>query len=134
MKRVAWYVVLVLLTLTALVVLWQFREAAMLFVLSLAVGAAVRPPIDYLAERRVPRSLAISVDLWSGGGMLVLLFYVISGALAVEVQRAVDNLSTLYDHISTGWPAHGLLGQLIAQHLPPTGTLFEDLADQREQS
>ena len=49
MKRLAWFTLLVLATLTLALIFWEFRVAVVLFGLSLAVAAAVRPLVDRLA-------------------------------------------------------------------------------------
>ena len=41
--KIAWYVALVLITLTGLLLLWQFSTAVVIFLLSLALAAAFRP-------------------------------------------------------------------------------------------
>ena len=52
-------VALVLATLTGVFLLWQFRSVLVLFLFALALAAAMRRPIDYLAGRKLPRGLAI---------------------------------------------------------------------------
>ena len=54
MKRIALAAVITLATATVAWLLWRFRGAASLFVLSIALAAVVRPAIDAL-ERRLGR-------------------------------------------------------------------------------
>jgi predicted PurR-regulated permease PerM len=58
MIRVAWIAALVLVTLTVLLLLWQFSEAVVMFLISLAVAAAFRPMIETLSQRFVRKGLA----------------------------------------------------------------------------
>ena len=59
MKRIAWYTMLVLITLSGLLLFWQFRQALVLFLLSLAISSAFHPLIDYFTERKIPRNFAL---------------------------------------------------------------------------
>jgi len=61
-KRVALAAAVSLATLTVAVLLWRFRDAALLLMLSVVVAAAARPAIDGL-ESRLGRSLAVTLTL-----------------------------------------------------------------------
>ena len=54
MTRVAINTSTVLATLTGLAIVWQFRGAALIFCMSLALAAAVRPAIEYFMRRGIP--------------------------------------------------------------------------------
>ena len=55
------YTVVVLTTLMILLLIWQFTSAIVLFLLSLAVAAALRPLINSLTGRYVPKRIALGV-------------------------------------------------------------------------
>ncbi len=128
MKRVAEFAALVLLTLTILLLLWQFREVVGLFVLSLAVAAALRPPIEYLARRRVPRGVAMALTYLALLAGLGGLIYVISIHVGGELQQGSNAFTSVYSQISTQWPEGGPLQQMIATRLPPIDQFYKALA------
>ena len=131
MKRIAQFAALVLLTLTILLVLWQFRDVVGLFVLSLAVAAALRPPIESLVERRVPRGLAMAFTYLVLLAGLASLLYVISGAMGAELQQASNAFASAYDRVRAQWPQGGALQQMIAARLPPIEQFFRSLAGEK---
>ena len=55
MKRLALATAVVVATLVGLLMLWMLHEAVLIFLLSLAVAAAMRPVVDEVARRGVPR-------------------------------------------------------------------------------
>ncbi len=124
MIQVAWYTLLVLLTLAALVLLWQFRIAVILFGSSLAVAAAFRPIINYWVARKIPRTIALLFSY-----LLVLLvilgfFLILGDALIADVSQAVDDFLVTYERIRVEWPQQGnYVQQLLAEQLLP----YEDL-------
>ena len=60
MTHLAKVTALVVATLLGLAALWEFRDPALIFLLSLVVAAAARAPVDYLAGRGLPKSLALA--------------------------------------------------------------------------
>jgi putative permease len=126
-KRVAQFAALVLLTLTILLVLWQFRAVVGLFVLSLAVAAALRPPIEFMAERRVPRGLAMGLTYLALLAGLVGLLYLVSVPAGNELQRASNGFGNTYDRIKAQWPSGGALQQVVAARLPPIDQFYRSI-------
>ena len=61
MMRIVRYTVIVVTTLTVLLLLWQFGISIVLFLLSLAVAAALRPVINSITGRYVPKRLALGI-------------------------------------------------------------------------
>ena len=49
------------MTMILLLLLWQFSVAILLFLLSLAVAAALRPLISSITGRNVPKRLALGI-------------------------------------------------------------------------
>lgn len=128
MRRVAWYTAVVLATLTVLILLWQFRDAIVLFLLSLAVAAAVRPIIEYFAERGVPRIIALLLSFFLIILIIVGLIVISSGPIVHELETASNNLAATYEHIKTQWPQTGNSFQKgIANQLPPPADLYNSL-------
>ena len=132
MTRIIRYTIIVATTLTILLLLWQFSISIVLFLLSLAVAAALRPVINSLTGRYVPKRLALGI-------IYVLLIAAIAAALLLVSQPFLNDLQTVandfaatYEHIKTAWPVHGTLFQrTLAQQLPPSADLYAALTSQQ---
>jgi predicted PurR-regulated permease PerM len=131
MTRIVRYAIIVVATLTLLLLLWQFSISIVLFLLSLAVAAALRPVINSLTGRYVPKRVALGV-------VYFLLIAAIAGSLLLisqpflnDLQTASDDFVANYEHAKTDWPLHGSLFQkTLAQQLPPSTDLYEVLTNQ----
>ena len=84
MRRLARNVALVLTVLSVAVALWHIREGVVLFIVSLAVAATVRPIVDYLAQHGWPRAAALGVVFLSCLVTLIGLFVVIANPLMTD--------------------------------------------------
>ena len=82
MKRVAQLAAAVVLALVAAALLWEFREAAVLFLLSLAVAAALRPLVDGLVRRRWPRFAAVLCVYALTVGLVFAIVWTVAGVPA----------------------------------------------------
>lgn len=131
MKQVIRYTVVILLTLGGLLLLWEFREAIVLFLLSLALAAAFRPPVELLIARKFPRVPAILLTYFVGIAFLFLLIYLISGPLTRELQQATDNFAVAYTLIQEQWSEGNQFQQAIAGQLPPLETLYGAVAGEQ---
>src|SRR5215216_5900703 len=128
MMRIVRYTVIVVTTLTLLLLLWQFSISIVLFLLSLAVAAALRPVINSLTGRYVPKRIALGV-------VYFLLIAAIAGSVLLvsqpffnALQTATDDFVANYERAKTDWPQQGTLFQkTLAQQLPPSADLFEAL-------
>jgi len=98
MKQVAKIVFWVILTLAALWLLWAFRDAFVLLLLSIVVAGAVRPLVDTLHERGVSFRLAIAIAYGACLGIIGLLGYVLATRLLVEIPAAADYFVEAYGH------------------------------------
>jgi predicted PurR-regulated permease PerM len=131
MIRVIRYTVIVVITLTALFLLWQVSLALVLFLLSLAVAAALRPSINSLLERNLSKPLALGLVYF------VLVLFILSSLSFVgsqflnEIQQAGDDFVVNYDRAKTDWPNNGTLFQKsLAEQLPPSADLFKALTSE----
>jgi predicted PurR-regulated permease PerM len=68
-------------------VLWKIRLVVALLFFAVIIAAAIRPGVDWLARRRVPRPLGVAVHY-------VTLLAIVAGALAIAVPRARDQVDT----------------------------------------
>lgn len=131
MMRVAVNTLIVLGVLLGIYVLWQLRAAALLFVLSLAVAASLRPGISWLARRGFPHMAALTATYLVVFGALGLLLIAAAAPLAAEVQQFGDDFvlayQTLFDRVKDVPPEQaGALGVL-----PPPDDLFVALAGEQ---
>jgi predicted PurR-regulated permease PerM len=124
LNRTLGYVALVLATLTGAFLLWQFRSVVMLFVLALALAAAMRGPIDFLAGRGVRRGLAIMLTYLLALGLLAALLFGLGNALIGEGQAAGRGFATAWERIRMAWPAGSPLQQFIAEQVPKPDEIF----------
>ena len=128
MMKVIRYATIVVLTLAALLLLWQFSTAIVLFLLSLAVAAALRPLINSLMEQRVSKRLALTIVYSLLVVSIVGALFLIAPSILEDLQRASDDLIANYDRAKTEWPQRGtLFQQTVAEQLPPSADLYEAL-------
>jgi predicted PurR-regulated permease PerM len=71
----------------AALALWKLRLVLALLFFAFIVAAAMRPGIDWLAQRRVPRGLGLALHYLALVGL-------VAGALAFAVPRALDQVDT----------------------------------------
>ena len=98
MRQVATIVFWVILTLAAIWLLWAFRGAVVLLLLSIVLASAVRPLVDALHERGVSFKLAVAVAYGVCLGTIGLLGYVLATRLLVEIPVAADTFVESYGH------------------------------------
>jgi putative permease len=119
MKQLAWYTAVVLVTLGGVLLLWEFREAAVLFFLSLALAAIFRPLIQRLKNRGFPQIVAVLLPYLLAIVLLVSLIYLAWGSLTQETSQAADNLAVSYARLLNQWSRGNTVQQAIAEQLPP---------------
>jgi predicted PurR-regulated permease PerM len=129
MKRLAWLTSVILAVLMGLLIVWQFRQAVGLFLISLALAAAVRPLVNRLVALGAPRNLALFLIYLAGLAVLFALIFEISEPLFTELQRAADNFVVAYDQIWAGWPQGTTFQQTVVKWLPPPAVLYESIGD-----
>jgi predicted PurR-regulated permease PerM len=130
MIRIAWYAAIILFTLMILLLLWQFSVAIVMFALSLSVAAAMRPTIDSLSQRGIPRSLALI-------GTYIILVIVILGIIFIagegvvtDIQTGVDRLLLLYERALSNQSGGSILGN-FSTRLPSTEALYEIITEEQ---
>ncbi|RIK44914.1 MAG: hypothetical protein DCC55_00850 [Chloroflexi bacterium] len=88
MKRLAILTIIILLTLLVALIVWQLRSVVFMFVLALAIAAALDEPVDALEKRGWPRALAIlTVYLSVIGGFAALVV-----GVSIPMLREIDPL------------------------------------------
>ena len=90
MRQVAKIVFWVILTLAGLWLLWAFRSAFVLLLLSIAVAGAIRPLVDGLHARTGSFRLAITLAYGGGLAAIGLVVYVLATRLLYEIPAAAS--------------------------------------------
>jgi predicted PurR-regulated permease PerM len=132
MKRLGWYTLVVLSTITVLILLWQLRQALVLFLLSLAVAAAIRPMIEYLIQRGLPRGIALILSYGLVVGFIATLFLLTGNSLIRDIETASNWLAVGYERITLQWPESGTkLQRNLAERFPPPQALIAALSGEQ---
>jgi predicted PurR-regulated permease PerM len=131
MIKIVRYTMIVLITLTVLLLLWQFSIAILLFLLSLAVAAALRPLINSITGRNVPKRLALGIVYFLLTAAILSSLLLIAPPLLDELQMATDDFVANYDRAKAEWPLRGtLFQQTLAEQLPPSADFYQALTSE----
>lgn len=117
MRRFAMILTAVLGTLTLVVVAWQLRSIVLLFVVSLAIAAALAAPIKAGQERGLPLWLAVSLTYLILIGSLGGLLWALSGPLTAELTPLAQAFIDLYVVSERLW------GETLSNYLPTVEAL-----------
>jgi predicted PurR-regulated permease PerM len=128
MIRIVRYTIVVVLTLIVLLLLWQFSVAILLFILSLAVAAALRPLINSLTGKNVRKRFALGIVYSLLIAAIASSILLITPPLLEELERATDDFVSNYDRAKAEWPRSGsLFQQTLAEQLPPSTEFYQAL-------
>jgi predicted PurR-regulated permease PerM len=128
MTTVLRYAVIVIATLAVLLLLWQFASAIVLFVLSLAVAAMLRPIITNLGNQYRSKRLALGLVYGIVIISLIGFLLVIGPLLLQDLQNGTNDFISNYDRVKEEWSDRGSLFQkTLAEQLPPSFDLFQAL-------
>ena len=131
MKRVIWYVVVIAITLVTLILIWQFSIAIVLFALSLAVAAALRPLISQIAMRIRSKRFALSLVYSAVIGSILVLLVVGGQLLFHDLQKATDDFATSYERVKNDWPREGsMFQQSLVEQLPSPDDLYRAITSE----
>ena len=129
MIRVGWFTALILSTLGVLLLLWQFREAVVLFLLSLALAAAIHPIKEAFQRRGIRKPIALVLSFSIVLLVLVALVLLTSGPLITDLRQATNDSLVGYEWIRTHWEvSQSPLFSSFANRMPSIQTLYEALA------
>jgi putative permease len=124
MKQVAWFTMVALLTLSAVMLIWRFSAQVIVFVLALVVAAALRPLIAGLALRGMRPALSALLVFVLGLGVIGGLVLAVSNPFVSEMQQASSAIADSYVAIKEqGASGSGIVGA-ISKELPPLGELY----------
>ena len=113
--------------------LWKLRVLLSLFFLGLVIAAAMRPGIDWLHERRVPRSIGLAVHYLALAGLIALFLWLVVPRAVTQVGDALGNVPTTRSELnratkqSTGIK-HSILSavQKRLKKLPTVSSVFHE--------
>lgn len=125
MKRIAWFIVVIAITLVVLVLIWQFSISFVLFGLSLAVAAALRPLIAAVGMKSKSKRLALTLVYGAVIGSILLILTVGGQFLFQDLQKVTDDFAATYERIKRDWPREGSpFQQSLAGQLPSSDDLY----------
>ena len=128
MIRVIRYTTTAVITLVVLLLLWQFSVALILFLLSLAVAAALRPLINNIMGRINSKRLALGMVYFLLVASIIGSLFLMGPPFLDDLQTASDDLVANYDRAKTEWPKSGTLFQkALAEQLPPSADFYQAL-------
>ena len=111
LRRVLFSTLIVAAVVLALLALWKLRMLIALLFLAFIVAAAMRPSIDWLRDRRVPRGVGIGIHYLAIATLVGLLLWLVVPVAIDQVQAAVggNNLRSEANR-ETGWKHDALVG------------------------
>jgi predicted PurR-regulated permease PerM len=103
--------------------LWKLKLIIALLFLGFAIASAMRPGVEWLHERRVPRAAGILLHYLVVAALVALLLWLMVPRAISQIQGAVGTLPDAANH-STGFK-HQILAGLDRRlrHLPSGGTI-----------
>lgn len=100
-REFAFRCIIVGLTLTGIALIWPLRGVLLLFALSLAVAAAVRPLTEWLRRLNFPTTAAVAVSFLIAVAVVTIPLGLLVGPLSSEIYRFSDEAVVAYDHVAS---------------------------------
>ena len=128
-KRTFLAALIVLTVVVAALALWKLRLLLALLFLAFIVAASMRPSVEALRRRGVPRGIGIALHYLAIAGFFALLLWLVVPIAVDQVQAAVGGnaLRNEASH-STGWKHQALVSlDRWLKDLPRTGGLVSHL-------
>jgi putative permease len=126
MKRIMKYTATALATLSVLLVLWQFKWVLLLFVFSLFVAATIRPYVEGLVARGLPKAVAQLLLYVVGIGGLLLLLLLVGDLLLAELNTAANRAVIAYEALLRRWEGGMAWQQTAVEMLPAPYPYIEE--------
>src|SRR5208283_1890555 len=125
MIRLARATAIIVSTLLGVALLWQLSGPVLVFLVSLAVAAAARGPVEYLSSRGLPAMAALAgtyiFGLLALGGLLALAICLASG----EIGLVTKDFQRFYDYAADHSSYSPRIEQTLNEHLPPADELLK---------
>ena len=114
----------VMVTLLALVVLWQFRIVVIYVLISLIIAAALRPLVNRLVGKHFLVRMAWILLYLVVLGCFGILLYMTAKAAINEIQKFVETISVQDEWSLPVWLERSSLQQTVVTRLPPPSQLI----------
>src|SRR6266508_1522749 len=110
----------------AVIALWKLRLLIALIFFAFIVAAAMRPSVEALKRRRVPRGIGIGIHYLALAGFIALLLWLVVPRAVDQVQAAIGGDALRAEaRGETGWRHDALIAlHRWLQDLPSTGNLL----------
>jgi putative permease len=131
MKRIAQMTLVVLLTLLGVLLIWQFRNVVLLFVLSLALAGTLRPLVERQVDLGWPRARALLLVYLLTLALVLILGYIVVGPLLDELRRIADSFVLTYDALWANWPSGTDFQRAVVAVLPAPADLYAAITGPR---
>lgn len=107
-----WSIIKILLVLLSVWILWQVRDILALLLVVFILVAALKPSVEWLIERKIPRMAAVALLLLLIVGLFTLVLSLIIPAVIEQLQSffghqlpdIIDRVNPLYESVSQGQP------------------------------
>jgi predicted PurR-regulated permease PerM len=128
-KRVAISTLIVIAIVAAALALWKLKLVIALIFLGFILAAAMRPGIDALRRRRVPRSVGLVIHYLALAGVVALILWAVVPRAVDQVQNALGGTTKAEIH-REATKSKGLKHEVLTgidrrlRELPKAGELF----------
>src|SRR5436305_4770125 len=128
-KRVALGTLIVIALVAASLALWKLKLVIALIFLGFILAAAMRPGIDALKRRGVPRSIGLLVHYLALAGLVALLLWIVVPRAVDQVQNALGGTTKAQIH-QAARHSKGIKHEFLTavdkrlRELPTAGRLF----------
>lgn len=129
MRRLALKTTVVFATLLVFYVAWQFRLVVALFVMAMALSAAVAPLITRGVQLGIPRPLMVVATYLVGLTLTVSLLILPSIFFVRDVDLASEDFLRIYQILEEGERLSGPVAEYLAENLPPFERFSERVAN-----
>ena len=124
-KRLVMIVTAVMITLLALLLLWQFHIVVVYLLISLTLAAALRPMVQRAAGRKLLVRVAWILLYLLILGVFGFLIY-LTGRIAIdEIQQLAHTLSAQDKWVLPAWLQGSSIQMTLAAQIPPPSQIFE---------
>jgi predicted PurR-regulated permease PerM len=103
--------------------LWKLKVVVALLLLAVTLASAMRPGVEWLARRRVPRVLGVLLHYLVLLAFVALLLWLVVPRLTAQVQAAIDSVHAGHHEAGVKGRALDAIHRRL-EHLPPASDLI----------
>ncbi|MRS03951.1 AI-2E family transporter [bacterium] len=132
-KKILMFGLAIMITLLALLILWQFRQVLVYVLISITIAATIRPLLSHLRRKKVLARISwILIYLVAISGFGLLLFFS-TKAVVTEVQLLANTVSVQDKWQLPYWLQGTAFENLLIPRLPLPSLLFEAFTGEQGQ-